>query len=106
YPDWLQIDFNGTKTINEIDVFTLQDNYANPVEPSLTDTFTLYGITGFDIQYWDGSAWITVPNGSITGNNKIWTRVTFAAVQTTKIRVLVNASLAGYSRIVEVEAIQ
>ena len=104
YPDWLEVDFNGSQTINEIDVFTLQDNYSNPVEPSLTDTFTAYGITSFDIQYWNGSAWVTVPNGSISGNNRVWTKVQFSAITTSKVRVVVNASLAGYSRIVEVEA--
>ena len=42
--------------------------------------------------------------GNVANNNKVWTRVTFPAVQTTKIRVIVNAALAGYSRIVEIEA--
>jgi peptidyl-Asp metalloendopeptidase len=106
YPDWLEVDFNATKTINEIDVFTLQDNYPNPVDPTLTDTFAQYGITNFDIQYWNGSAWITAPNGSIVNNNKVWTRLTFPAVQTTGVRVVVNASSASYSRIVEVEAVE
>ena len=31
--DWLQIEFNGSKTIDEIDLFTVQDDYTNPVEP-------------------------------------------------------------------------
>jgi hypothetical protein len=26
FPDWLQIDFNGSKTITEIDVITVQDH--------------------------------------------------------------------------------
>jgi YD repeat-containing protein len=33
YPDWIQVDFNGGKTIDEVDVFTLQDNYSNPRMP-------------------------------------------------------------------------
>src|SRR6202008_1321668 len=99
YPDWLEVDFAGTKTIDEIDVFTLQDNYTSPVDPTPTMTFSNYGITDFDVQYWDGSQWVTVPGGSITGNNKVWTKVGFTAVTTTKIRVLVNNALAGYSRI-------
>src|SRR5207237_5837882 len=49
YPDWVQIDFNGAKTINEIDVFTIQDNYGNPVEPTDAMTFALYGILAFDV---------------------------------------------------------
>src|SRR6266404_4470520 len=72
FPQWLEIDFNGSKTISEIDVFTLQDNYQNPSEPTETMTFSQHGVTVFDAQYWDGSNWITVPGGSITGNNKVW----------------------------------
>src|SRR4029453_14584458 len=104
YPDFLQIDFNGTKAIDEINVFTIQDNFSSPSEPTLADIFGQYGVTAFDIQYWNGSAWVTVPGGSVTGNNKVWTQVTFSAITTDKIRVQVNNSLANYSRLVEVEA--
>jgi hypothetical protein len=104
YPDWVQIDFSGNKTIGEIDVFTLQDNNTNPSDPTPGMTFTLYGITAFDVQYWNGSSWVTVPNGSVTGNNLVWRQFTFTPVTTGKIRVVVNNSLASYSRIVEVEA--
>jgi YD repeat-containing protein len=104
YPDWLQIDFNGSKTIDEIDVFTLQDSTTNPVEPTEAMTFTLYGITAFEVQYWDGSAWGTVPGGSVTGNNKVWRKFTFTPLTTSKVRVLVNNALFYHSRVVEVEA--
>src|SRR5207302_6079360 len=30
YPDWVQIDFSSSETINEIDLFTIQDNYTSP----------------------------------------------------------------------------
>ena len=56
YPDWVQITFNGQKSINEVDVFTLQDNYPAPVEPTLALTFSKYGVTSFVVQYWDGAA--------------------------------------------------
>jgi M6 family metalloprotease-like protein len=104
YPDWVQIDFAGAKTINEIDVFTVQDNYNNPSEPTDAMTFGLYGITGFDVQYWTGSAWATVPGGSVSGNNKVKRTFTFSPITSSSIRVSVNNALAGYSRITEVEA--
>ena len=104
FPDWLQIDFNGSKTIDEIDVFTGQDNWQYPSEPTEAMTFSLYGLTGFDVQYWNGSGWTTVSGGSVTGNNKVWRKFTFAPITTTKIRVLTNASIDGYSRLTEVEA--
>ena len=104
FPDWLQIDFNGSKTLDEINVFTEQDNWPNPSEPTEAMTFALYGLTGYEVQYWNGGSWTTIPAGSVTGNNKVWRRFTFAPITTTKIRVLTNASGDGYSRITEVEA--
>jgi RHS repeat-associated protein len=105
FPDWLQIDFSGTKTINEIDVFTLQDSYASPAEPTETMTFSSYGLSSYEVQYWDGSAWVTVTGGGITSNNKVWKKISFTALSTTKIRVWTHGSVdSGYSRITEVEA--
>jgi RHS repeat-associated protein len=103
-PDWLQVDFSGSKTIGEIDVFTAQDNYTSPSAPTETMTFSAYGLTGYDVQYWDGSAWTTVSGGSITSNNKVWKKLTFSPITTSKIRVLANATADGWSRITEVEA--
>jgi YD repeat-containing protein len=104
FPDWAEVDFSGTKTINEIDVFTIQDNYPNPVEPTESMTFATYGITAFEVQYWDGGAWAAVPNGNVTGNNLVWRKFTFPDITTAKVRVLVNNALASYSRLTEVEA--
>jgi RHS repeat-associated protein len=104
FPQWLQIDFNGSKTINEVDVYSVQDSYASPVEPTEAMTFSLYGMTGFDVQYWNGSSWSTVTGGSISGNNKVWRKVAFSNITTSKVRVLMNASIDSWSRIPEVEA--
>jgi hypothetical protein len=104
YPDWLQVDFNSSKTINEINVYAVTDNFSSPVNPTEGETFNYYGITSFDFQYWNGSAWTTVQNGNITNNNKVITKVVFPAVTTTKVRVVVNSAQASYSRIVELEA--
>jgi glucose/arabinose dehydrogenase len=104
FPDSVEITFSGAQPINEIDVFTLQDNFTSPSPPTETMTFTQYGITAFDVQYWDGVQWLTVPGGSITGNNLVWRKITFGTITTTKIRILVNNALASYSRITEIEA--
>jgi len=105
YPDWLQVDFSGSKTINQINVFTIQDNFSSPVEPNDATAFSLYGVTAFDVQTWNGSAWVTVPGGSVSGNNRVKRAFVFPAVTTTGVRVLVNNALAGFSRLVEVEAL-
>jgi hypothetical protein len=104
WPDWAQVNFASTRSVTEIDVYTVQDNYNAPQTPTESMTFSQYGITDFDVQYWTGSAWATVPGGSITGNNLVWRKITFPALSTSAIRVVVNGSLGGYSRITEIEA--
>lgn len=104
WPDWLQVDFSGTKTISEIDVFTVQDNYASPSEPTPSMTFSSWGLIDFEVQYWNGSSWVTVPGGNIVGNNLVWRKLTFAPVSTDRIRVYATFGQNARSRIVEVEA--
>jgi len=82
----------------------MRDDYTTQADPSSTQTFANYGVTGFTVQYWDGSAWKAVSGGTVTGNNMVWKKVNFAAVTTTKIRVVANAAVDSIARIAEVEA--
>ena len=102
FPDWVQVDFGAAKTIDRVVVYTLQDNYSNPVEPSDSMTFSAYGIVDFTVQAWNGTAWATL--ASVTGNNLVKRTVTFPALTTDRIRVQITNALSGYSRITEVEA--
>jgi hypothetical protein len=102
YPDWVQIIFNGTKTIDHVVVYTVQDNFASPIEPTDVQTFSLYGVTDFTVQGWNGSAWVTL--GAAAGNNLVKRTVNFAAYTTDRIRINVTNALASSSRITEVEA--
>jgi hypothetical protein len=102
FPDWVEIDFNGSKTIDRVIVYTLQDNYPNPLEPTDTLTFAQYGVTDFNVQGWTGSAWTTL--ATVSGNNLVKRAVTFSPFTTTRIRVNVTSALMQYSRLVEVEA--
>ncbi|HEX7331590.1 MAG TPA: PKD domain-containing protein [Pyrinomonadaceae bacterium] len=104
YPDWVEINFNGPKAINWINVFTLQDDPENSPEPTLTETFTKEGITDFDVQYWNGRAWRNVPGGAIRGNRNVWRKLAFPTITTNKIRVVVRKALGSYSKIMEIEA--
>lgn len=103
-PQLLQVDFNSNKSINEIDLFNAQNNYMSPSEPTESMTFTLYGLTSFEVQYWNGTSWATVPGGNVTGNNKVWCKFAFSPITTSKIRVLTFSSPDGWSRISELEA--
>lgn len=110
-PDWAQVDFTGSKTVNEIDVITLKDNYGDPSEPTIGMTFKLYGITDYKVQYCKAGAcndvddvnWVTVTNGSVKDNNYVWKQFTFTPVTTNKIRLRIT-NAKGYSRLVELEA--
>ncbi len=103
-PDWLEVSFVVPMTIDEVDVFSMQDNYTAPIEPTQAMTFSYWGVRAFEIQYWDGAVWATVPGSAVTNNNKVWRQVQFAPVTTTKIRVHITSALNGHSRLMEVEA--
>jgi hypothetical protein len=102
FPDWVQIAFNGSKTIDRVVVYSVQDNFNAPVEPTDTMTFSKYGIKGFQVQGWNGSAWVTL--ATVSNSNLVKRAVTFTAYTTSKIRISTTAAGDGYSRIVEIEA--
>jgi len=103
FPDWVQITFNGQKTIDHVVVYSVQDDFQHPVEPSGTMTFSLYGLTAFQVQGWNGASWVTL--GSVTGNNLVKRSIAFAPFTTDRIRVMVSGVADGtYSRITEIEA--
>jgi hypothetical protein len=104
WPDTLEVDFPADKTINEIRVYTVQNNFKSPVEPTPSTPADIYGIKDFDVQYWNGSAWVTVPGGSVTNNDKAMRVFAFPEITTSKIRVVVNMGRVYFSRITEVEA--
>ncbi|HET9665307.1 MAG TPA: Ig-like domain-containing protein, partial [Desertimonas sp.] len=104
WPDWVEVQFSSVQTIDEIDVFTVQNNYQAPIEPTPTMTFSLYGVRDFTVQYWTGTAWLTVPGGTVTGNNLVWRKFVFAPVTTQKIRVHITNGLGSHSRLTEIEA--
>jgi hypothetical protein len=102
FPDWVQVNFAAPRTIDHVVVYSMQDSYSHPVEPTGTTTFRSYGVSDFSVQAWNGSAWTTL--GTVTGNNLVKRTVTFAPVTTDRIRVTVSKGLNGASRIAEIEA--
>jgi hypothetical protein len=106
YPDWVEIAFAGSRTIDEVDVFTVQDAWNAPSEPTASLTWSRWGVRDFTVQYWTGSAWQAVPNGVVTNNTLVWRTVTFPALTTAKIRVQIDRAEDGWSRLTEVEAYQ
>ena len=106
YPDWVEIAFAGSKSINQVAVFTVQDAWSAPSEPTPSMTWSQWGVNNFTVQYWTGSSWQTVPNGVVTENSLVWRTISFPALTTTHIRVLSQWAQDGWSRFTEIEAYQ
>jgi len=103
FPDWVEIDLDGTKTLDHVVVYSVQDDFQNPVEPTDTMTFSLYGLTAFDVQGWSGTSWVTL--GRVTGNNLVKRTVSFSPFATTRVRIVANGVADDqWSRITEIEA--
>src|SRR5205823_5170291 len=75
---------------------------THPVDPSDTMTFSLFGVTDFTVQSWNGTTWVTV--ATVNGNTLVKRTVTFAPVATASIRIVTTNALNGFSRLTEVEA--
>lgn len=103
WPDWVQINFSGAKTIDRVVVYSVQDNYQSPVEPTDLQAFAFYGLTDFSVQGWnDALGWLTL--ATVTDNHFVRRSVAFTAFTTDRIRIQVNNALDTWSRITEIEA--
>jgi hypothetical protein len=71
FPAWLEVQFNGPKTITEIDVVTIQNNHAAPIEPTESMTFSIYGLTGYQVEYWTGSTYASRKSPIILSGSKL-----------------------------------
>lgn len=103
WPDWYQVDFNEKKTISAIDLTFLQDNYKQAAAPTLETVCTKYPVDKFTVEYWDGTDWNLIENGSIVENNKAWVQIGFAPVNTNRVRVLYSDPVGDFARLVEIE---
>ncbi|HEX8474159.1 MAG TPA: M36 family metallopeptidase [Pyrinomonadaceae bacterium] len=105
WPDELTITLNGARTISEVRVYTLQNDFRNPVEPTPDTPANLYGLIDFDVEAFNPvtQQWVTV--GSVRGNDRAMRSVTFVDVTATKVRIRVLNAREHHSRIVEVEAL-
>jgi hypothetical protein len=105
FPDNIQVNFNTNQTLREIDVYTLKNQPNNGTVVTDTTTFTANGITNFNVQYWNGSAFVDVLGGAVVGNNLVKRKFIFPDITTDRIRVVVNDSADHiWSRVIEIEA--
>lgn len=97
FPDYLEVVFGSSRTIDEIKIFTL-DAADLPADT--------YGIRDFTLEYWKDGAWQTLEK--FYGNTKGLIDYTFDPITTDRIRLKVDASNGAndYSRVVEIQAFQ
>jgi flagellar hook-associated protein 2 len=96
FPDFLEIEFGGERTIDRIGLYTLGSE-TYPAES--------YGVRDFDVEYWDsaGNSWVSL--FAVTGNTQGYVSQAFDPVTTSKIRINVTGSNDDqHSRILEVQA--
>lgn len=101
WPDWIEVAFDDTYSIHEIDVFSYGSGSSEPVFLALGGQ-----LSAFDVEYRDGSNWLPAPGGNVTANFLLWNRISIpGGVSTDKIRVTVRYGLGGdYVRMAEIEA--
>jgi hypothetical protein len=103
FPDIVQINFFGTKTIDRVVVYSVQDNYFDGVDAAGADECFVYGLVEFSVQGWNGREWVTL--GNVSDNVLCKRTVSFPPFMTDQIRITVTATGGwSWSRIAEVEA--
>jgi hypothetical protein len=105
FPDTITVEFGGAAVIDEVNVITQQDTWWNPSEPTEAQVFFNNGITSFEVQFWNGTNFVTIPGLTVTNNNKVWRRFTFPGVTTDKIRFVSHAARLPWSTVIELEAL-
>ncbi|MCC7010516.1 MAG: hypothetical protein IT184_17035 [Acidobacteria bacterium] len=104
WPDWIEVAFDGPKSIDQVDVFGQQDAERTPDDPTPSMQSSRFGLKAFTVQYWDGARWRTVPGGIERNNTYVWWQTRFAPVTTTRIRLFITGTQSRWSRVMEIEA--
>ena len=102
----VDIDLRTPQSPNEIidtvSVYTIQDDYQNPVDPSDTMTCSLYGIRDFEVWGMNTSGYLELL-GSVYGTNLVKNTIHFQPIAVSAVRVRVLRSMWGYSMITAIE---
>ena len=100
----IEVTFASSKTISEIVLVTLRDAYTTSGIDTVYTTGSLYQAQSFIIYYWNGTAYVAITGGTVTGNTNIMRRFP-VSITTTKIAFGMTASPDGYARVVALQAI-
>lgn len=83
-PAILIVDFGMLRTFSHIKMYTLRDVFDYAVDPTTAEGTTLYGITSYTIDYWDGDDWVNFI--SETNSFLVVREHNFVPITSTKIR--------------------
>jgi hypothetical protein len=101
----ITVDFGASRSIQEIDIIGLPNGgTGDTTEPSLSDTGSIFLMTAWTVDYWNGSTWVNIPSCTVSGNNKVWRQFTFSPVTGSKIRWVPTAGQSADTYAVEIEA--
>ncbi|GLY07740.1 discoidin domain-containing protein [Actinoplanes sp. NBRC 101535] len=74
--DWLELNLGATRTVDEARVYLRNDRATNRYRPP----------SAYSVQYWNGTAWVTAATTTAPQSN--YNKVTFAAVNTNRLRLV------------------
>lgn len=100
-PQTATITFPQTRTINEINLFSLPSTIGDTAQPTLTDT-TTNANTNFTIEILNGTTWTILT--TVTGNNKTWYQTLPANISADGIRAVITESATTQAVVTEFEA--
>jgi hypothetical protein len=87
-PQYVTLDLPASSSIQRIDLYTT----------------TGYVLANYDLQYWNGSSWVNLVQ--VTGNQETTRSHTFAAVNTSKVRVVANRGPSHQSTYVRINELE
>ncbi|HEV3079132.1 MAG TPA: discoidin domain-containing protein [Gemmataceae bacterium] len=93
--DWCAVDFGGKRTLNTVKLYFLDD--GRKVAPP----------SSFDLQYWDGNTWITLPGQARTPQRPAGRRanvIHFPQIETPRIRAVFTHQAGARTGLTELEA--
>lgn len=108
FPDWVEISFSGSKTVDSMNIYTVNR------EDLKADT---YGVRDLSFEYWDDAtaSWKSLKSAEnptedlvVEDNTQGMISLSFKSVTTSKIRININETNGDndYSRLTEIEVLQ
>jgi hypothetical protein len=102
--EWIEVRFASAAMVNEIDVFGLHDALTAPTDPTESMPASLFALQDFQLQWDYGGEWRPIEGAFVVDNDKVWRRLTFPAIFTTRIRLVITRTVDDSVRLAEIEA--